>query len=160
MPKETNPIFQETFQMINVALSYQLRSDDDSVYYFVNSLPIFSHHKSDLLSFRMITSQLIVNSVCTNIEIQHTFGVTKSSVCRAVAKFKNGGPSSFYSVPARRKGPVMTPEVLTSAQELLDAGFSRLETAQELGLKKDTLSKAVQAGKLLERRCKKKLASK
>ena len=52
---------------------------------------------------------------------------------------------------SRRKGPVMTPEVLSSPQELLDDGFSRLEAAEELGIKKDTLAKAIRAGKLTER---------
>ena len=53
--------------------------------------------------------------------------MTKTSVCRGVAKFIKDGAAAFYAAPGRRKGPVMTPEVLTSAQELLDDGFSRLE---------------------------------
>ncbi|NQZ60067.1 MAG: hypothetical protein HRT88_21660, partial [Lentisphaeraceae bacterium] len=142
--------FLDDLQMINIALSYQLKKSDNSVYYFVNSLPVFSHHVDDLSSFRMISSQLIVNSVCTNAEIQRSFGVTETSVCRGVAKFLKDGTASFYAAPGRRKGPVMTPEVFTSAQELLDDGFSRLEAAEELGIKKDTLAKAIRAGKLKE----------
>ena len=51
----------------------------------------------------------------------------------------------------------MTPQVLASAQELLDEGLFRLEAAQHLGIKKDTLAKAVQAGELLERPVSKKI---
>jgi transposase len=151
MPKETNPIFQDDLQMINIALSYQQNTADKSVYYFVNSLPVFSHRSDDFSSFRIISSQLIVNSICTNAEIQRSFGVTKTSVCRGVAKFKKDGAAAFYAAPGRRKGPVMTPEVLMSAQELLNDGFSRLEASEELGIKKDTLAKAIRAGKLSER---------
>ena len=136
MPQEINPIFLNDLQMINIALSYQLNSENKSVYYFVNSLPIFSHDSKDYSSFRMISSQLIVNGICTNVEIQQAFGVTKTSVCRGVSKFKESGVASFYAAPGRRKGPVMTPEILTSAQVFLDDGFSRLEAAQELNIKK------------------------
>ena len=99
----------------------------------------------------MISSQLIVNGICTNVEIQQAFGVTKTSVCRGVSKFKESGVASFYAAPGRRKGPVMTPEILTSAQVFLDDGFSRLEAAQELNIKKDTLATAIREGKLIER---------
>jgi transcriptional regulator with XRE-family HTH domain len=41
---------------------------------------------------------------------------------------------------------------MEAAQELLDEGLSRREVAERLGLKKDTLSKAVLAGHLRERK--------
>ena len=148
MPAETHPIYSKDYQVINVAVGYKL--EEDSVYYFVNGLPVFSHHRDDFASFRMITSQLIVNSVCANVEIQNAFGVTKSSVCRSVSKFKTGGSGSFYASVNRRKGPVMTNEILIKAQELLTDGYSRLDVAKELDIKKDTLSKAILVGKLSE----------
>jgi len=44
----------------------------------------------------------------------------------------------------------MTPEVTARAQQLLADGWSRSETATELGLKPDTLRKAIQQGRLVE----------
>jgi len=43
---------------------------------------------------------------------------------------------------------VLTPEVLTAAQQRLDAGGETADVADELGVKRDTLSKAVRAGRL------------
>jgi hypothetical protein len=44
----------------------------------------------------------------------------------------------------------MTPEVTARAQQLLADGWSRSETATELGFKPDTLRKAIQQGRLVE----------
>lgn len=44
----------------------------------------------------------------------------------------------------------MTKEVLKQAQELLSTGIKRSEVAKQLGLKADTLSKAIRSGRLVE----------
>ena len=49
-----------------------------------------------------------------------------------------------------RGASVMTQEVTARAQQLLADGWSRSETATELGLKPDTLRKAIQQGRLIE----------
>ena len=46
----------------------------------------------------------------------------------------------------------MTDEVLQEAQKLLDEGEARSDTAQRLGIKTNTLSKAIQAGKITEKK--------
>jgi ParB-like chromosome segregation protein Spo0J len=43
---------------------------------------------------------------------------------------------------------VLTPAVLAEAQQLLDDGFETAEVADRLGVKRNTLSKAVRAGRL------------
>ena len=45
---------------------------------------------------------------------------------------------------------VLTPAVRQKAQELLQAGRGRNEVARELGLKSDTLRKAIRAGRIVE----------
>jgi transcription initiation factor IIE alpha subunit len=42
----------------------------------------------------------------------------------------------------------MTPEIIETAQALLDEARTSKEVAEELGLKANTLRKAIQAGKL------------
>jgi hypothetical protein len=54
---------------------------------------------------------------------------------------------------------VLTPEVLKRAQELLAEGQPRSAVAKVLELKPDTLSKAVRAGRLVERLKKSAIAS-
>jgi len=43
---------------------------------------------------------------------------------------------------------VLTPEVLKKVQTILNAGNNPSEAANELGLKADTLRKAIKSGKL------------
>jgi hypothetical protein len=43
---------------------------------------------------------------------------------------------------------VLTAEVLEKAQEMLDAGLETAAVAEQLGVKRDTLAKAIGAGRL------------
>jgi hypothetical protein len=98
----------------------------------------------------MFTAQLICQGVCRQVDIVRTFGVAKNSVIRSVAKYRAGGVPAFYTPPATRGASVMTPEVTARAQQLLGAGRSRTEVAEQLGLKRDTLRKAIQQRRLIE----------
>ena len=98
----------------------------------------------------MFTAQLCVQGVCSQAQIIRVFGVSKSSVLRSVAKYRQAGIDGFYR-PRKGRGPsVMTAEVTTKAQNLLGSGYSRIDAAEELGIKYDTLRKAIEAGLLQE----------
>jgi hypothetical protein len=62
--------------------------------------------------------------------------------------YREKGMAGFFEEPNRRGAAVLTPPVLEKIQGLLDAERSIPDAAKELGLKADTLRKAVQAGKL------------
>ena len=57
---------------------------------------------------------------------------------------------AFYAARVPRGASVMTPEVAAQAQQLLGAGLSPKEVAGELGLKLDTLRKAIQQGRVIK----------
>ncbi|NOQ46322.1 MAG: hypothetical protein GQ559_06575 [Desulfobulbaceae bacterium] len=125
--------------------------DDDIWTYFHGGLPVYSHQAGDQNMFRFITSQFIVTGSCRQIEIIKTFGISKSSVIRFANKLRNEGAESFFRPrKQRRGGTILTPEVLESAQNLLDQGFSRKDTAEKLEVKYDTLRKATSDGRLRE----------
>jgi hypothetical protein len=67
-----------------------------------------------------------------------------------VKKFREQGHSGFYAARATRGASVLTAEVLARAQELLSSGLSAPQTARELGLKPDTVRKAIGAGRLVK----------
>jgi len=116
--------------------------------YFCGIQPVFQHPDDDLRSFRMFTAQLCCQGACTQAQIIRTFGISKNSVLRSVAKYRREGISGFYQ---RRQGHgplVMTAEVTAQAQRLLDLGRARCEVAEELGIKYDTLRKAINQGHL------------
>jgi predicted DNA-binding protein (UPF0251 family) len=65
-----------------------------------------------------------------------------------VKRYREEGPKGFYRPRGQRGPAVLTPSVLGEAQRLLDEGLETAEVADRLGIKRDTLSKAVRAGRL------------
>ncbi len=117
--------------------------------YFCGVQPIFCHAEKDRRSFRMITAQLVCQGTCKQVDVIRAFGVSKNSVIRSVKKYQEGGVEAFYEKRQGRSGPpVMTEEVTAQAQELLDAGEDKRDVARELGIKYDTLRKAIDRGQL------------
>jgi hypothetical protein len=118
--------------------------------YFCGTVPQFRHSENDRRSFRMFTAQLICLGACRQVDVMRAFGVSKNSVIRSVNQYRAGGVNAFYLPRAARGASVMTPEITAQAQQLLGVGRSRKEVAQELGLKLDTLRKAIRHGRLTE----------
>ncbi len=118
--------------------------------YFFGLHPVFFHEEKDRQSFFMFTAQLVCQGICKQVEIIRAFGVSKSSVVRAVKKFERGGAKAFFPNRKGHSGLVLTDEVKANAQELLNLGMSKREVAEKLGVKYDTLRKAVSDGRLSE----------
>jgi transposase len=88
--------------------------------------------------------------MCKQVEIVDAFGVSKNSVSRSVKRYGREGPEAFFKARRGRGGSVLTDEVQANAQELLNLGKSKREVAEKLGIKYDTLRKAVSQGRLSE----------
>jgi hypothetical protein len=75
-----------------------------TVYYFNGPMPVFSHAESDRPSFRMFTSQLVVNGNCTQAQIVRAFGISAISMKRYVKQYRQsgagGGVQSARAAPA------------------------------------------------------------
>ena len=88
------PIFPRESTRINDLLAF--KKEDEHVYYFNATMPIFSHHEDDLASFRMVTSQLYINGNCKQVDIVKAFGVSANSVKRYVKKYRKEGMEGFF----------------------------------------------------------------
>jgi transposase len=110
--------------------------------------PVFQQGENDRRAFRMFTAQLICQSACRQVDIMRVFGVSKSSVIRSVHAYRADGVGAFYTPRAGRGASVLIPEVISQAQRLLESGLSPREVADRLGLKCNTLRKALQQGRL------------
>ena len=125
--------------------------DGEQWTYFLGTYPVYSHRADDQRMFRLVTAQLIQSGACRHKEIVETFGVSKSSVNRALKKLRDQGAEAFFKRrEGRGSGSVLTPQILDQAQGLLDQGYSRRDLADELGVKYDTLRKAINDGRLRE----------
>lgn len=157
MPQRSLPSIPSDVYPINNVVT--VRCQDKLWVYFLGEYPIHSHRKDDVRMFEIITSQLIESGLCRQVEIIKTFGVSKISVIRASKKLRHGGLEAFFTkgkrgskAKGRRKGRVLTPEVLQQAQSLLDQNYSRRKVVGELDIKYDTLRKACKDGRLKEKK--------
>ncbi len=152
MGQQILPLYIEGEYHINEKIHYEYNKESDTIYYYLYCHPLYSHDVKDKISFRIITAQLIVYGHCRNVEIVKAFGVSSISVKRAVKKYRIGGIRAFVNKRPTRGPKVLTDEVLLKAQQLLDEGESRQNAARNLDIKANTLSKAIQAGKLTEKK--------
>lgn len=152
MGQQILPLYIEGEYQINEKIHYEYNKESETIYYYLYCHPLYSHEVKDKISFQIITAQLIVYGHCRNVEIVKAFGVSSISVKRAVKKYRIGGIRAFVNKRPTRGPKVLTDEVLLKAQQLLDEGESRTNAARNLGIKANTLSKAIQAGKLTEKK--------
>ena len=73
MPQVQLPIFPAGVTHINSEVAFEER--DGKVYYFNGHLPVFVHEKSALATFRLFSTQLVINGNATQAEISRAFGV-------------------------------------------------------------------------------------
>ena len=133
---------------INELVSFAKR--EGTVYYFHALMPVYSHAASDRAAFRMFTSQLVINGNCTQAEIVRALGISAVSMKRYVKRYRQGGAAEFFKPRKARQPRVLTAAVRHKAQALLQQGQGRHAVAQQLGIKSDTLRKAVKAGRIVE----------
>ncbi|MFZ2956739.1 MAG: hypothetical protein WA705_07620 [Candidatus Ozemobacteraceae bacterium] len=146
MPQLQFPFFASGMTLINSNLGY--KKEEGKIFYFYGNMPVFSHDEEDYDAFRFFISQIYVNGNATQPEISKAFGVTLISVKRSVKVFREKGAAGFFAPPPRRGPSVLTPDVLSEVQQLLDQGVDVSEVSKERNLKKDTLKKAIQEGRL------------
>jgi transposase len=146
MPQALLPLIAEDATRVSDLIS--VVRQEGQWFYFCGIQPVFQHAQGDLRAFRMFTAQLCVQGACKQAEIIKAFGVSKSSVLRSVAKYRQEGIEGFYQPRRTRGSPVMTPQVLQQAQQQFEQGHSKAEVARQLGIPYDTLRKAIDQGRL------------
>jgi transposase len=146
MPQRHLPFLPAGVTHITPELAFQ--KENGQVIYFNGHMPVFIHEEKDVATFRMITGQFCVNGNAKQAEIARAFGVTEISVKRAVKLYREKGPSAFYAPRPTRGAAVLLEPVVAEIEEVLAAGFSEADIAERMGLKRDTLRKAIRAGRV------------
>lgn len=142
------PLFSRDVTLINTHIGFANR--DGNVYYFNGQMPLFHHEEQDLDSFKMFMAQLYVHGNARQSEINRTFNLNPINMKRWSQKYTDGGARAFYNKksPGNSKPRVLTSSVLKKVQSLFDEGYGVKEVGNILGLKSDTLKKAIRSGKL------------
>ena len=134
-----------------------IENDGVDCFYFVGVQPVYRHPVGELRLFRLAAAQLIDSGCCRACEIIKTFGVSKSSIDRALRGYRARGIDAFTrsrspkATGPGRGGRVLTTEVLAAGQQLLDSGMSKAAAADELGVGRETFRRAVWDGRLREK---------
>lgn len=149
MPQVQLPIFPENVVYINSNIGVQTKGNN--VYYFNGMMAIYHHKKDDYRSFRYITSQIVFLGNAKQVEIIKVFGVSKESVKRWVKVYRNEGSTGFFGTrKGRRKGRVLDEQTTINVQGMLNVKKTPKEIEEELGIKPDTLRKAIRDGRLVK----------
>ena len=146
MPQVQLPIFPVGTTAITDELGFERRGEQ--VVYLNGHLPVFTHEVEDLASFRLFTTQLIVNGTASQGQIAQAFGVPLRTIKRYCRRYRQSGASGFYRPAARRQGHRLTRERIVEVQGLLDQGWSVPEISRATGLLATTLHKAIDQGRL------------
>ena len=147
MPQRQLPVFPAGVIEINSSIAVQ--KEEGQVWYIHGHLAVFHHDEEDVGSFRMFTSQMIVNGTVKPKEIVKAFGVPSITVKRYVKVFRDHGAKGFYeNKPRRSSASVLKGEVRERARVLLEEGRSVPEVARELKVLANTLHKAIRADRL------------
>lgn len=158
MPQMQLPVFPAGVTEINNRIAVQ--SEAGKVWYIHGHLPVFHHDEHDVRSFRMFTSQMIVNGTVKPKEIVQAFGVPMITVKRYMKVYRDHGAKRFYEAKRRHSSAsVLKGETLDRAQQLLEQGQSVPEVARVLNVLGNTLHKALRAGRLRRREKKAKRPS-
>jgi len=147
MPQLQLPMFPAGVTEINTRVAVEAK--DGRVCYIHGHLPVFQHDEKDVWSFRMFTSQMIVNGTAKPKEIVQTFRVPMGTVKRYMKVYRDYGAKGFYEPkPRHSSASVLKGEVLERAQELLDEGQNVPEVGKQVNVLANTLHKAIRAGRL------------
>lgn len=76
---------------------------------------IFSNAADGEKSFRLITSQFVVNGQCKQMDIVRAFRVSLISIKRSVKKYREGGARAFFQTHRTRGAYILMAEVLKQA---------------------------------------------
>ena len=109
MPQVQLPIFPAGVTHINSEVAFEER--DGKVYYFNGHLPVFVHEKSALATFRLFSTQLVINGNATQAEISRAFGVPLVTVKRYVKLYREAGAGAFFAPAKKRSASKLTEQV-------------------------------------------------
>ncbi len=146
MPQMQLPLIPSGTKAINNIWSVSV--SEEKWTYYQGVFPVFSHRADDRCSFRMFMAQAVYLGGRKQAEIVLAFGVSKNSVSRNVAKFEEGGPEAFFAPRRGRGGSVITEDVRQRIEEHFAQGENPHEVAAALGIKHDTLRKAITQGRV------------
>ena len=141
------PIFPKDTKFLSPTLG--VKEQKDTVYYIHVGMPIYSHEKADLTKFRYITSTLILQGLCGQVDVCRVFCVSIDSVSRWKRKLVKEGESAFFNEEKRHgRSHKLLPAVLERIEQKLSSGKKAYSIAKEEGISEGSIRYALKQGYL------------
>ena len=141
------PIFPPELTLITPTLGFEEK--DGSVYYFHSGMPIYTHQKSNFQAFRFITSNFVVQGLCTRRDISNAFNISYDSVKKNVTRYIKEGENAFFGKDSRHGHSYkLVGKTLESIQSKLETGQSILSVAKEEEVTEGAIRAAIKRGAL------------
>ena len=141
------PLFSSETVLINNYLG--VFAKDDTVYYLHSGMPIYTHDKEDLKSFRFITSQLIDAGRCKASQVARTFGIRENIIYQYLKIYRQYGAEGIFAEEKRGgKSHKITGSRLERIQNKLNAGKSNYAIAKEEKISEGSIRYALKVGHL------------
>ena len=93
MPQTRLPFFPDDIELINNYIGVQKKNG--IVYYFNGAMPVFQHPENDYPSFRLFTSQLVVNGNVKQAVVLVPLASQKSVLNDRLNAIRNRGRKGF-----------------------------------------------------------------
>ena len=116
MPQMWLPIFPKGVTEINEILAFA--HENDNITYYNGMMPVFTHHKNDIQTFRLILSQFYINGNATQSELVKALGIPPVTLKRSVKLYKEKGPQGFFEPPKRGGPRVLTADTVAEIERL------------------------------------------
>lgn len=141
------PIFPQSTKFISSKLGVFER--DEMIHYLANGLPIYSHAKDNINSFRFITCNFIEQGLCKASEVARCFSIPENSVSHQLKIYRKEGANAFFSRDVHhKKSHKLHGEMLYRVQRAIDKGLSNNAVAKKEGISEGTIRYALGTGTL------------
>ena len=122
----------------------------EAITYFSNLQPFDCHAAEDVNARHLRMARFHVVSGVGQGELANAFGVSRSTVTRAVKLFRDEGADGFFKQRRRRARTVVDAPMAKRAQAMLAQGLSGRAAARQLGVSPSTFNENLRAGVIVD----------
>ena len=125
---------------------YAMQTRDGFTYYFFNLEPFDCHPADDRRAMLLRAAKLHVVSGVPQADIMGAFNLSRSTVARAVKRYREHGEDAFFAPRQGRGRTVIDAQMADKAANLLASGMSGSACARHLGIPATTFNENRRAG--------------
>ena len=133
-----------------VGACFSMATRGEAITYFSNLQPFDCHAAEDVNARHLRMARFHVVSGVGQGELANAFGVSRSTVTRAVKLFRDEGADGFFKQRRRRARTVVDAPMAKRAQAMLAQGLSGRAAARQLGVSPSTFNENLRAGVIVD----------